>query len=371
MVKRRITEADITRLIRKIIKEAENERVELNFSNTFPSGQYDERYIKMDEFNTKLEPILNFIKTHPKNQIEINVTGGESQVTNPKGFEEKGSLAKKRSQVISDKIKEILQSKVDLGNIKFTVGEPVIGQTPYQKGDDPNKQEYTNEQFIKVTISVVGEKEKPNWCSRYLESKGVKGDPTNGFTAKRDVFAVNGDVGKIRMVFDSYTVPDMFVVQYAGKTYHSGFVGNGSEKYTVALGTVLATQYGGNLHENFANYQTTDIDRGVWSTFQEMMKNKDDYNEFLDNMSSVMEINKNNVPTWSYFKQSGYYKKLRWKNITPAVNSIAKTAGFTLNQDSGAWELLVPKVKGQDEVILWNIAPLGTTKWRVYFYCEP
>ena len=62
--------------------------------------------------------------------LKVVIVAGESQVTNPKGFEQKGSLAKARAQQV-----EYIINK--LGFNKVTT-ETVVGTTPYQKGDDAN-----------------------------------------------------------------------------------------------------------------------------------------------------------------------------------------------------------------------------------------
>jgi hypothetical protein len=149
----RLTEADLEKLINKVLSEqgweerGKPEELKLTFDlkEVFPSGEY--RLRNTSELDAVVSKIKSVVEEYGKNtQFNLILTGGESLVTNPKGFEEQGSLARQRIEVVF----EYLKSK--LGNIIKDVKENiVIGRTPYEKGkDNPDDEKYTREQFIKI-----------------------------------------------------------------------------------------------------------------------------------------------------------------------------------------------------------------------------
>jgi hypothetical protein len=367
----RLTESDILKIVNNLLTEdaGNDHRLEVNFSTTFPSGQYDEKYVNMNEFRQKMNAIYEFIRTFPDNKIDIDVIGGESQVSNPKGFEEKGSLAKKRCQIISTKIRESLEyNHVNLENITFRIAQPVIGSTPYQRGDDVHQQVYTNEQFIKVVISVVGEDAAPKWCNSADSGTGKVGDPNNGFVSDYKRYDLKGDVGSIVLKFDPVEVPDMFVVRYNNQTYNTGFIGNADITYRVKIATVLGTHYQGkDMPEHFKGITVSNISAGAWNEFEkDMMANYDSYANFIEDVAPILAIDINKFRNWKQFRRSEEFKKLVWSDMSPAINK----GSHDIQMVSGYRQLVIPKMRGVSLLELWVIGTMGTTRWNVKFSCE-
>jgi hypothetical protein len=367
----RLTESDIIDIVKKLLlKEGtDDHRLEVNFSSTFPSGQFDEKYLNISEFKKKMNAIYEFIQTFPDNQIEINVIGGESQVTNPKGFEEKGSLAKKRCQIIASKIKDSLtMNHVNLENLKFTIAQPVIGSTPYKRGDDVHQQAYTDEQFIRVVISVVGEDQKPSWCSSQDSGTGRVGKPENGFVSDYKRYDLKGDVGSIVLKFDPVEVPDMFIVRYDNQTYNTGFIGNGDLTYRIKIATILATFYQGqDMPEHFKGIQISNISSSAYSEFERaMMADYNTFANFLEDIAPIMPVDQNRYKNWRQFRKSEEFKKLVWSDMTPFINK----ANNEVQMVDGYRQLTIPKKRGVSLLELWVIGTLGTTRWNLKFSCE-
>ena len=149
----RLTEADLEKLINKVLSEqgweerGRPEELKLTFdlNEVFPSGEY--RLRNTSELDAVVSKIKSVVEEYGENvQFNLILTGGESLVTNPEGFEEQGSLARER-------IKEVFKYlKSKLGNLIKDVKENiVIGRTPYEQGkDNPDDEKYTREQFIKI-----------------------------------------------------------------------------------------------------------------------------------------------------------------------------------------------------------------------------
>jgi hypothetical protein len=68
-----------------------------------------------------------------------------------------GSLAKKRAEVLKDYLEKLLPKLLQF-KPSFVVADPVIGKTPYIKGQDKDDPKFKKEQFINVTVDTsVGE----------------------------------------------------------------------------------------------------------------------------------------------------------------------------------------------------------------------
>jgi hypothetical protein len=366
-----LTESDIVSIVSRLLTEnaSDPNKLEVNFSTTFPSGQFDEKYLNVSEFQKNMKAVLEFVKAHPDVQVEISVIGGESQVTNPKGFEEKGSLATKRCQVIMGKIKDSLQlNHINTENIQFKIAQPVIGQTPYEKGNDVHQDTYTNEQFIKAIITVVAEDKVPTWCSAQDSGTGRVGQPENGFVSDYKRYDLKGDVGSIILKFDPVEVPDMFVVKYDNQVYNTGFVGNADLTYRVKIATVLATYYQGkDVPEHFKGITLSKIDGSAWAEFEkDMMRDYDSYANFIDDISPILPVDINKYRNWKQFRRSEEFGKLVWSDMNPPINK----GSHDVTMVQGYRQLTIPKKRGISLLELWVIGTMGSTRYNIKFACE-
>ena len=155
----RLTEADIEKLVQKVLSEQgweergtpEEIKMSFNLNDVYPSGQYEiQNTNQLDKVVEKIKSVYE--KYGGKVQFNLKVVGGESQVPNPKGFEEKGSLAKRRAQEIKDYLRNKLGQVVK--NVVDT--EPVIGKTKWEESKGKDHPDYTKEQFIKVDVMSDG-----------------------------------------------------------------------------------------------------------------------------------------------------------------------------------------------------------------------
>jgi hypothetical protein len=129
---------------------------EQNVGNQFNYGEYQSNVVKNSIAALKPK-IYEFIKNSGGKQFIVNVSAGESNVTNPKGFEEKGSLALARANSVKEYFQEIFPDLIKNGTLIIKVpadaSKVSFGKTPYDKtkGDynNPQKRElYNKEQFI-------------------------------------------------------------------------------------------------------------------------------------------------------------------------------------------------------------------------------
>lgn len=143
-----------------LILEQENNNAlfTVNFEDQFKSGQYNLNPTLEGDIRNKIEEIANFIKNKKITNYKIQISPGESQVPNQPPFQEVGSLAKKRGEVL----KAYLTNALDgfLGTTpEIIVSEPKIGKTQWIAGKD-NKDDprFKAEQFVKVSVVIDSEK---------------------------------------------------------------------------------------------------------------------------------------------------------------------------------------------------------------------
>ena len=159
----RLTEADLENIVRKVLSEQSREeergkvqpgdKQTFKLDNTFDSGQY--RLNDTPELQNVVNSIESFISKNPESALIAAINAGESQVPNPQGFEEEGSLARARAA----EVKKYINSKFP--NIKFTDDKIVIGQTPWDDKKGKDHEDYKKEQFFTLTIDGTGKPIQP------------------------------------------------------------------------------------------------------------------------------------------------------------------------------------------------------------------
>lgn len=176
-----LTETQVKKLMGVIINEQQSNQVvfSVDFQNAFPSGQYNftPEYEKI--VNDNVDKIGQFITGKNIKNFKLQISSGESQVTNPKGFEEKGSLARKRAEVLKGYLDIVIPKELGMSPV-IEVTQPIIGKTPYVLGQSKTDPRYSQEQFVKVNVVVVSEepiKPKENPDKGFVIN--VRGDEPN------------------------------------------------------------------------------------------------------------------------------------------------------------------------------------------------
>lgn len=232
----RLTEADIEKMVQKVLAEqseianANQETLTLpNFNNLFKIGEYRDVDGKIKQAIEAQRPeILKFIEENPERpDFVAQIMAGESQITNPKGFEEKGSLALARAKTVSEIINEVMSDLITAEVLKVvvpTIDKVIIGSTKYDRtefakacGSRKEKMDstecqnylkpYNKEQF--VTIKVTGKGESLV-CNAELKINGRKMPPPNFEYLDDKVLGVNRDMTGIK--FKGFTIPDRPII---------------------------------------------------------------------------------------------------------------------------------------------------------------
>jgi hypothetical protein len=163
--------------------------ISFNFGENFDSGKTS--LISKEILVKNINDIKEWVKGKNLKNFKIVITAGESQVTNPKGFESKGSLAQARAKVIEDLVSNLGFDKIEI--------DTKVGTTPYEKGDNVNDPKYKAEQF--VTVSIVVEN---SVCSMTpFSESGTQGTYEEYISGKGNLVLYTGTIPDRLVVLDA------------------------------------------------------------------------------------------------------------------------------------------------------------------------
>jgi hypothetical protein len=355
-----------------------SEKVEFptqNLQNLFKYGEWDSPELRqaIEALRPRIE---QFIENSKANKFVLNINAGESQVTNPKGFEEKGSLALKRAQNVESIFRDVFSDLISKGTLQVNgpkkIEDVKIGETKYTKGspskDNPNYKfyienipNYKKEQF--VTFNIVGDKETESTsviCTYKKEVRGGVAEASNNFIylqERVDVSELNNGQ-KIRITLATYLVPDMLTVEAGGKLYSSGFVGEGNnEAYSILLATILGNTYKGSKPPSPLPQDIIPLDKERAHYFFDRRSDLEQY------LGHVININWNRNPTRQV-------DQINWFTFetNPIKNSVLRNTTSSLQGYAGD-EIIITKDASMKDVIIRVYSPLGTTVFNIEASC--
>jgi hypothetical protein len=220
------------------VKTSNTEFPKQQLGNQFKFGEYQSDSVKKS-IETLKPKIEEFIKNSGGKQFTVNISAGESNVTNPKGFETKGSLALARANSVKQYFQEILPELIKNGTLVIQgptdVSQVIIGKTPYDKtkGDNKNPElikQYRQEQFVNFDIKGSGQVENiESICDWTASITGSTGNPAENYVTTNIKLKGDGD-----LTFNTGSIPDrMIVVDGKGKIIKdTGYVATKQHQYS-------------------------------------------------------------------------------------------------------------------------------------------
>ena len=212
-----------------------------NVGNQFKFGEYQSDIVK--NYIKELKPKIDeFIQNSGGEQFVVNINAGESNVTNPKGFESKGSLALARANSVKNYFQEIFPELIKKGILTIKTpteaNQVMLGKTPYDKtkGDNKNPEKiklYRQEQFVNFDIQGSGELKDADsqdictWAGKKVNAG--QGDVSNDYVLTNQKLYGNGSI-----IFDTGTIPDRLVILNKKNvlTQDTGYVTTKAHRYT-------------------------------------------------------------------------------------------------------------------------------------------
>jgi hypothetical protein len=357
-----------------------------NLGNKFEFGKYESDVVKKTLSDLKPQ-IEKFIKDSDSSKFIVNISAGESQVTNPKGFEERGSLAFARANSVKKYFEELFPELIKQGtlivNAPKSTSEVVIGKTPYNKLQSQSfkekyDKEYSEEQFVNFDITGEGTKTTTTTKTKTL----CNTSPLNaggGFLLPKNDYTkiynkeLGAGGGNVFITFETYNQPDIIYFEYNGKTYGDAmFRGDSSDEYRIFLGTALMAKYGGSqLPAQFGTttYERISMDDPRLDKALPAMRDWSLNDSFRNTFSYGPPLgNFEYMDAFKEFDGDGRKGKLLRKlgpNFPWGI--VTSNIGNNLVKNLGP----IPKVDGIDNLKVINVCPVGTTQWKIYFNCEP
>lgn len=354
---------------------------ETNIGNNFRMGEYQSDLVKQQISN--LRPSIDeFIKNSDSRKFNINITAGESQIKNPKQFEQKGSLALARANSVKRYFEEIYKDLIDKGILTITspidVDHVVMGQTEYKANSaDPqnknyqfyldHKKDYDNEQFVRFTLKGEGTKEKPAIPPSYIcdfnavNSGGVASKENNFlYTATTmDISAMpNGTV--FRVSINPAEVPDLLICSTESETQTTGFVG--APSWSIQLATILGNAFGNNVPEPLpSNIVPIDTEK-MLDYYGQNLKAKNFQDWFQHSLTDV-DFNKKNP--------RDIIKQIKWWVFSGNSPIDSKSSPNEPEWQGRYGKTLFFTKKPEDKSLTIRVySPIGTTIWRIKGACE-
>jgi len=332
-----------------------------NVGNQFKFGEYQSDVVKNSIVGLKPK-IDEFILKNGGKQFTVNISAGESNVTNPKGFETKGGLALARANSVKQYFQEIFSDLIKKGTLIIKspedVSQVVLGKTPYDKtkGDIKNPEKiklYNQEQF--VTFDIVGsgnyDKITKNFCKFSRDAKGGVASPESGFLGYNETLDISSvSTGKsLTIRLNPYQFPDLLVVTLGNETKSSGFVGSTHPALLGVLATILGNQY--TLKGNpIPSIFPSDIEP---MPIEEVKK------IFRSNIKFIED------------KTKHVLTEVNWQQPANVVLESIKFYKFKTNPiKSGAGVITFPKPEGVSEINVKVYSPIGNTIWSLNGACQ-
>lgn len=369
-----ISEQDVRQGYKEIVNKEDTTFPKTNLQNLFSMGQIDSNKLR-PEIEALRPKIEEFIKSAGGKKFNLNITAGESQITNPKGYEQKGSLALARANTVKKYFGEVFKDLIDQGVLKVntptSVEDVSIGPTEYKsqsisKNDKnhqfylDNKEKYDQEQFVSFTIDGTGVKETKSYvCDYSAQGSGgyaKKDDDFMLFPPKTLDVSKLPDGTKIKFSLVSHTIPDLMIINAGGNVYSTGWVGlAATSKYErIFLATILGNAYNGKPPSPFPQdlvQLDMSIAHSIFDTYRNMEKV----------LGHVIKID------WSK-KIPKQVEQIKWYDFTknPLISSNPDDRNW---KHDGGKSIIITKDPSFGSVTYRIYSPIGITAWKFFAEC--
>lgn len=141
----------------------------VNFNSVWNAGYWKMTSKQIQNLNSQMMVIQDFLSSNPQTKLSIQVEAGESKVTNadnesggkavPEGY-----LSTKRGESLVNYLNNFFK-KLENGGMSFTYPEipkakTIVGSQSYVRGtDNPKDPKYTPEQFVRLKVTATSQSE--------------------------------------------------------------------------------------------------------------------------------------------------------------------------------------------------------------------
>tara|TARA_R110001606_G_scaffold352696_1_gene503107 strand:+ start:5491 stop:6981 length:1491 start_codon:yes stop_codon:yes gene_type:complete len=141
----------------------------VNFNSVWNAGYWKMTSKQIQNLNSQMMVIQDFLSNNPQTKLSIQVEAGESKVTNadnesggksvPEGY-----LSTKRGESLVNYLNNFFK-KLENGGMSFTYpvipkAKTIVGSQSYVRGtDNPKDPKYTPEQFVRLKVTATSQSE--------------------------------------------------------------------------------------------------------------------------------------------------------------------------------------------------------------------
>jgi hypothetical protein len=189
-----------------------------DFSNNFKSGETS--FTNRESLQNIIKDIQDFTKNKNQARYTVTIQASESQVTNPKGYK-KGELAIERANNLQQVFEKLGFTNIDI--------KTEIGKTPYTAGkDNPQDQSYTDEQFVRVEISLNAQ-DLCNFSQDGVDINAKQGGAGSNYITFDEIIT-----GKGVLEFTPESIPDRLILldQNGNIKQDTGYISTKKSQYT-------------------------------------------------------------------------------------------------------------------------------------------
>lgn len=356
-----------------VVRQATDTTMKLDFGSEFASGAYKFDISKSDSLKDKMAQIAKFLQKYQENKIQIKIEGSESRVPNKDAATGKrlkeGELAKLRIKETKNLIEELIREIKKEKDLQVSVDtSSQVGGDTWQFGESPKLQKFKEHQFVTVTLKVLSQtppeikivEELPptnfKVCGFTKPFSGKWGNPEEDFIVDDNKIDIGPGKGDLYFKFDPVSVPDIFVIEYAGKLYSTGLLGDDIEYYRFAYGTIIANYY-------------KDKPKPEW--FKDLKFKQISIQEVDGILKSTSNAHVTDFEP-AFGKYKNIKKMLEDGSITPYIlekGQIKPYDDTSKSWEESNWSIKINKVDGEDSARVFAIGVIGQTRWTMQVSC--
>jgi hypothetical protein len=351
-------------MVRQVLTRNVDTSLKVDFGSDFQSGRFRFDEDSAASIKEKLTRMADFIKEHGKQDILITIEGSESRVPNVdietgKHLPE-GAIATRRVEETRRLITELVKGLGGGFRVSFDTSVR-IGGPVFTPSDSARDHKYTDHQYVKVTLKATGVEKSERLlkvCGYKKDLGGGFGDPRNGFKVAdtTQTLDLGTGVGKIGFKFDPQAVPDIFLVDYGGKTFMTGLLGQDKSYYRMVYATIIGNYY-------------RDKEKPEW--FKNLKYKPISVEEALKIAASDESAD---VTDFAHVFGAHLSLKRMFSNgsIVPMILEKGQIQAYDDNSPTWAesnWGIIIDKVEGVDKATVTPVGVIGQTRWKLHIDC--
>jgi len=189
----------------------DNNKISVDIGSEFKSGQWKISDDQKNDIYQKLQVVKDFSNTYKTHQLKIIIEASESKVPNKDAETGKRLNPGELSEFRFNSAKEIIEQL--LPNVEIIKSVKIQGPD-WNKGDNPNKEEFKKNQYVKITI--IANTETCNLCDAKIDYDGKTSNKEKKFEGINFDIDIKDIDSKGEIYLNPGSIPDRAVLYIDG-----------------------------------------------------------------------------------------------------------------------------------------------------------